>query len=97
MEVEQKAKKKKQEAKKSWEMKKKDVEDKLKVVEEDIKAQNDMMTAALSRGGRMKDPRVKDSCIGTVQACQETIQGKMEEQKVLMNTLSKLMSKKPKK
>jgi hypothetical protein len=100
MEVEQQAKKRKQEkdeAKKSWEMKKKDVDDKLKVVEEDIKAQNDTMKAALTGGGRIKDTRVKESCFGTIQTCQDTIQNKMEEQKALINILSKLMAKKPKK
>jgi hypothetical protein len=99
-EVEQQVKKKKleeDEAKKGWETKKKDLDDRLKVVDEDIKAQNDMMKAALSRGARIKDARVKESCFGTIQTCQETIQNKMDEQKALMNNLSKLMAKKPKK
>lgn len=97
--AEKEAKKKKleeDEVKKGWEAKKKTLEDKLKIVAESIKHQNDSMKAAFSRGGRIKDSRVKDSCFGTIENCQAIIQAKMEEQKILLTNLAKLMAKKPK-
>ena len=81
----------------SWESKKKDILDKLKIVTEEIKMQNEVMVAALSRGGRINDTRVKDSCFKTIENCQKILKEKMEEQLKLQMKLAHINEKKPKK
>ena len=93
------AKKKKDEqdqAKKTWEHKKNEITRKLKVIEEELKNDNNALSAAISRGSRAEDPRVKESCFNTIKNCQKNIQDKMEEQNVLQASLVKHEGKKPK-
>ena len=58
--------------------------------------QHEKVKAALSRGGRIKDPRVKDSCFKTIENCQNVIKAKVEEQLKLQAKLAGVMQKKPK-
>ena len=55
------------------------------------------MVAALSRGGRINDTRVKDSCFKTIENCQKILKEKMEEQLKLEIKLAHINEKKPKK
>ena len=92
------AKKKKDEqdqAKKTWEHKKNEITRKLKVIEEELKNDN-ALSAAISKGSRAEDPRVKESCFNTIKNGQKNIQDKMEEQNVLQASLVKHEGKNPK-
>ena len=91
-----KKRKEEQEAQqKTWDEKKK-LEDQIRELQEEIKNENASLMAAVSRGSRLKEPKVAQASLKTVKACQEKIVKKTEEIDALRKKMDKLLHKKPK-
>ena len=94
--VAKKKKKDMEEASVNWELKKNDIEQKMKEYETFIYNQNEVLKAAMSRGLRLKEAASKKAAMSTAVNCQEAIDGKSKDLKILQSSLVKHMEKKPK-
>ena len=92
-------KKKKEEyeaEKKTWDDEKAELKTKIKALEESINWANKGFKAAITRGLRTDDNKVKDTCFKQVSECETRIADLSEQLSSFQRKLAKLCEKKPK-
>ena len=83
--------------KKTWDDEKAELKTKIKALEESINWANKGFKAAITRGLRTDDNKVKDTCFKQVGECETRIADLSEQLSSFQRKLAKLCEKKPKK